>query len=456
MNIPTFKSARFGVALAALFAFVGVFFFPSQEILENRLKAFLDGQGVSQTQLTLAELGFGGATIRDVSWTDKDGAFRPVLSELTARFSLFGLMFGRVKALEIVGLNLDAREENGAWIFAGKAISDAGGTSKGLDFGAIPLGAARIEKSRFDVKTKDWLAQGGFSLDWKKAVPSELRFLSDKVQIEAKGVKLETGAVEAVLRVNPALRAGEGTWSAKGIRLVGVDSGLPILQGAGAILAERERLAVSGTFADAGGQTKVVFKFLLPMAGGEKKSLFLKEASFPWNGGILSTKNILWEAESGKDILVEVEVKKLSLDVLLEKTTGKKAVASGEVFGLLPFTIKPDGKIIIRKGKVFAGDKGVIHLPPELLSGENAQLAFARDVLKNLHYTRLEIEIDSAEDGRLVLALKVEGQNPDLSLGRPVNLNVRLSGDILDFARQNVLLLTDPRNYLKQGGHEKP
>lgn len=454
--MPSFRRKK-GVVflpLAAICFAAAFVFFPSKAFFEEKVKEALRGQGFSNVQVTLAETGFGGVTLRDLAWAEKeDVAARPILSELAARFSLIGLMRGRVDALDIKGLNLEAQEEEDGWRVAGKRIGEAEEPSAGLDFGAFPVSALRINQSHFDVRAKAGRLQGPFVLDWRR---ENLVLEFGSVIWEGAGLKLQTGAIKASLTMDFAAQRGAGLWSAQDVRLIGAEETLPSLIGKGEILAEKDKIVLPGNFTDASGQTRASFVFSFPLAKAEKKKLLLKDVAFPWSGGVIQAKNILWVLGGDQETVAEVEVKKVSLDALLTQATGQKAVASGEVSGLLPLAIRPDGKILIRKGRISAGEKGVIHLPPELLSGENAQLSLARDVLKNLHYTRLEIEIDSAEDGRLVLALKAEGQNPDLSLGRPVNLNVRLTGDVLDFARQNVLLLTDPRNYLRQGGHEKP
>jgi len=136
---------------------------------------------------------------------------------------------------------------------------------------------------------------------------------------------------------------------------------------------------------------------------------------------------------------------------LLRQLTGEKASGTGEISGTLPVTIGADGSIVIANGALQAEKPGMIVLPPDVIPGDNENVALARDVMKNLHYNVLSVRVDNDKNDRISVLMNVEGNNPDVYGGKAVKLNVHLTGDVLDFIRQNVLALTNPEKLLEQG-----
>ena len=131
--------------------------------------------------------------------------------------------------------------------------------------------------------------------------------------------------------------------------------------------------------------------------------------------------------------------------------TRERVSATGSVSGDLPLIIERNGNFSFGKGKLQADSPGTITLPPDAIPGDNAQIAMTRDILKNFHYKILSLSISSGMDGKTPILITLEGNNPDMYNGKPVKINVRLSGDVLNLIRQNVLFLTDPKSILKQG-----
>ena len=50
--------------------------------------------------------------------------------------------------------------------------------------------------------------------------------------------------------------------------------------------------------------------------------------------------------------------------------------------------------------------------------------------------------------------MTLQGNNPKVYKGKPVKLNVHLTGDILDVVRQS-MLTSNPTKLLQQGEHDK-
>ena len=78
-----------------------------------------------------------------------------------------------------------------------------------------------------------------------------------------------------------------------------------------------------------------------------------------------------------------------------------------------------------------------------------------REILEDFGYTRLSIAMNSDKKNNLGILMSIEGSNPAVYNGRAVKLNVNLTGDVLDFIRQNIMLLTNPESILEHGEREK-
>ena len=145
----------------------------------------------------------------------------------------------------------------------------------------------------------------------------------------------------------------------------------------------------------------------------------------------------------------------MPIESLLKLLTNDTATATGVVSGTLPLTITAEGKITPGKGSLKSEEAGIINMPPDTIPGDNQQVTLVRDVLKNLHYSLLSLELDTEDDKTLSVTLAVEGNNPDVEKGRPVKLKVHLSGDLLNLISQNLKLMTDPTKFIEQESHEQ-
>lgn len=181
----------------------------------------------------------------------------------------------------------------------------------------------------------------------------------------------------------------------------------------------------------------------------------LNSAAIPWNKGVLSVKGTVIPLNGKEDIHVTLNVEHVPVNALMMMLTGKETVATGDVSGNIPVTIAPDGKISVGQGKLATEKPGMISLSPETIPGDTEQIVFVREVMKNLHYQVLSIGMDGDKDNKLSVLLAVEGNNPDVAEGRPVKLNVQLTGELLNLFQQSLISLIDPNTFLKQELHAK-
>jgi hypothetical protein len=182
-----------------------------------------------------------------------------------------------------------------------------------------------------------------------------------------------------------------------------------------------------------------------------KSQLTVDQVIIPFQSGVISAAKIAVPLNGDKPITVNTKVQKVSIDALLQKLTGERVSATGTVSGSVPIIVKRDGSFMVGKGSLQADGEGQIQMPGDVIPGDNQQVALVRQILEDLHYKVLTAAVETNGDKGITVHLSLEGNNPDVYGGRPVKLNVNLTGDLLDFIRQNAMLITNPEKLLEQG-----
>jgi hypothetical protein len=160
-------------------------------------------------------------------------------------------------------------------------------------------------------------------------------------------------------------------------------------------------------------------------------------------------RNVSIALDEAKPIRLNLEIRDVSVDALLQMATSNKATGTGTVSGTIPVSIAPDGAIRFLQGSLRAKEAGTIIMTPDAIPGDNQQITLVRDILKNLHYKVLSVGVNSSTNNKQAILLHVEGNNPDVYEGRPVKLNVQLNGDVLNLIQQSVMPFTNPKQLLK-------
>ena len=301
------------------------------------------------------------------------------------------------------------------------------------------------------------ITDSGLSLKTLTVSYSLLDFLQGKQpELTANGLSLSMHSDDH--KINASVASGNiyakaiqmdhwrGKWRLNNIQVKFGESALPTLEGRGTLQTLADAFSISGRFKSKDNTHRTIFNFHIP-----SNNLKLLYATIPWKSGTLTVKNVLIPLEGNQPVKLVLQVRKVSIGALMQVLTGERVSATGSVSGDLPLVIGRDGTVSFGKGKLKANAPGTITMPVDAIPGDNAQIALTRDILKNFHYKTLSISISSGADGEVPILVALEGNNPDMYNGRPIKINVRLSGDVLDFVRQNVMFLTDPKLMLKQG-----
>jgi hypothetical protein len=129
----------------------------------------------------------------------------------------------------------------------------------------------------------------------------------------------------------------------------------------------------------------------------------------------------------------KVEVKDVNLANLLKQYSPGELSGTGLLSGSVPIEINPKG-IRIEQGAVAAvAPGGLLQMTStraNAIAKNQPSMKLVVNALEDFHYTALASQVNYDEEGKLLLAIKLEGRNPALERGRPINLNVNLEEDV--------------------------
>jgi len=128
-----------------------------------------------------------------------------------------------------------------------------------------------------------------------------------------------------------------------------------------------------------------------------------------------------------------VDVKAIDLTSLLKQYPSSELSGDGRISGQIPISWSDQG-ISIAKGAVAAEPPGGrIHYESERvrnLANSQQSLQIVTKALEDFHYTVLASELSYDESGQLMLSLRLEGRNPAVENGRPINFNINIEEDL--------------------------
>lgn len=131
--------------------------------------------------------------------------------------------------------------------------------------------------------------------------------------------------------------------------------------------------------------------------------------------------------------VLPVHLRGLQLQELFSAYPAEGLSGQGTLDGELPVGFGPDGVRIV-DGRLDARKPGgqLQFRSPKIsaLARSNPAMQVVADALEDFHYDLLSSGVDYDAQGTLRLALKLEGRNPDVERGRPINFSINLEEDI--------------------------
>ncbi|WP_159265559.1 YdbH domain-containing protein [Marinobacter salarius] len=161
-------------------------------------------------------------------------------------------------------------------------------------------------------------------------------------------------------------------------------------------------------------------------------TLVLDQASSELLGGEVRVTPGEWQL-ADMPLRISLELSGIELAKLMQLYPAEGLAGSGLLQGAIPVRVGPEG-VSIDAGQVQAvAPGGTLKLPADRLKGMaqgNQAMALVVQAMENFHYSVLNSTIDYAQDGTLMLGLRLEGSSPEVRDGHPIVLNINLEEDI--------------------------
>lgn len=162
-----------------------------------------------------------------------------------------------------------------------------------------------------------------------------------------------------------------------------------------------------------------------------KGQLDLKQLQLTLFGGQIKAAE--QQIDLSKDAKVLLQLDKLQLAELLKQHPSADMTGQGTLSGTLPLSIE-QGKLTVAQGSVAALEPGgkiaYQSQKAQAMAASNQGMKIVMQALQNFHFSVLSAGVSYSKEGQLLLALKLEGNNPDFEQGRAVNFSINLEENL--------------------------
>ena len=179
------------------------------------------------------------------------------------------------------------------------------------------------------------------------------------------------------------------------------------------------------------GPVTAEFGAQIPFDNPKQSTLNLTSHSIKGLGGSISIPNQSYSMAN--KFALPVVFEEISLGELMRQYPSNKVSIDGNVSGTIPvhwdsnqFTVDRGYLNALAPGGHLQVDSSAL----VSVAGNNPSLQTLAGVLSNFYYQQLSTVIDYDKNGKLTLAVKLKGSNPEVENGRPVELNVNLEEDL--------------------------
>ena len=178
--------------------------------------------------------------------------------------------------------------------------------------------------------------------------------------------------------------------------------------------------------------------------------LTLQQAQTAVMGGTLRLDPGQWNLQH-KTLVFPLQLQGLDLNQLFILYPAEGLAGSGLIDGQLPLSVSAAG-VAIEQGQLFArAPGGHLEFHSErirALGRSNPAMQMVAQSLEDFHFSTLSSQVNYDRQGKLLLAMRLEGRNPAIEQGRPINFNINLEEDIPTLLAS--LQLTDKVNEIIQ------
>lgn len=173
-------------------------------------------------------------------------------------------------------------------------------------------------------------------------------------------------------------------------------------------------------------------RYSAPINQLDKGQLYVQQAQTLLFGGTARLAPAHWDMKQDS-LLFPLELRGLKLDQLFTLYPAEGLAGTGILDGQLPLRISTGG-IAIKQGQLAARPPGGrLQFDSERIRAmalSNPTMQLVTQSLEDFHFTTLNSQVNYDQQGKLSLAMHLEGQNPAIEQGRPTHFNINLQEDI--------------------------
>lgn len=164
----------------------------------------------------------------------------------------------------------------------------------------------------------------------------------------------------------------------------------------------------------------------------DKGQLSLQLATAQVLGGQVTLPTKQWDLKQ-PDLLFALTIYGLKLENLFAAYPAEGLSGSGLIDGSIPLRVNAAG-FSVEQGQISARQPGgrlqFNNDKIKAMGRSNPAMQLVAQSLEDFHYTTLSSGVSYDPDGQLLLALRLEGRNPAIENGRPINFNINLEENI--------------------------
>ncbi len=163
--------------------------------------------------------------------------------------------------------------------------------------------------------------------------------------------------------------------------------------------------------------------------------LAVETVRFDLAGGSINADPFIVDLSSPANAGFVLQASDVDLAQIFEVGGVDGLTGEGRLDGRIPLVFSKDG-LQIDDGLLVADGVGVLryipHEMPAFMKGDDMRSQMLRQALQNFQYEALSLSVSGRLGETQKLALSASGANPDFLDGHPIELNVNISGDLVD------------------------
>lgn len=274
-------------------------------------------------------------------------------------------------------------------------------------------------------------------------------------------------AEEVEVEIHSLTTSGaKGQWRARNFRLSALPEDMPALAVQGDYTASQSQFETSIRAVDDKNDASLKAQLLWDQAQQERSALVIEEGMFKSGGGQWRLEPATLKLAQGEVWTLKLNVAQQPLAQLLAAFGQAPLSATGEVEGVIPVRIDlKKGEISFDDANLHSRSGGVMKLAPETLPAQGTEVGLLRDLMADFHFETLQVSVggmaslapktDSKNTDTLAIQLRLEGKNPAVYDGKPVHLNINLTGDLVSLMQQSLLPMLNPAQWMHEEANEQ-